>query len=401
MPTYKVQAYPVSGPDRSLIVSASSSQEAYDKVRAWGFVPGRMVKEWALMSFLARPFRQLRQEDLILILRQLAYALESGFSLSECLRTMDFQGRSAAASRLIHDLQWGLDRGLSFSQALAETRVSLPEEVEAWARIGEQEGRLDQAFFELARLLEAKGQMRQKVRQSLAYPIFVLMMTLVVSLFLLFFVLPILAESYLELTGSLPWYMAMLLGGRQVLAILFLGLGGLIALYGLEGKGVLPARLAPWFQRLAREVPVFKEIRAWTYYVSFGRSFASLLEAGVPLAQAMDLLQSQAGPKVYLKDLAQARVRLAQGQSIPRALEACRFVPGPARSLVVLGDQTGQLPKALALSARMTEDRLKGRLETMVKLIEPLSVLVLGGVVLFVALAFFLPLLNSYDLYMG
>lgn len=399
METYKVQAYTDNGQVRMLVVTAASTRDAYTKVKAWGYTPGKIMKEWPLKTFLLKPFRSLRQEDLVLILRQMAYSLQGGYSLGDVLRALETDKQASRPTRLLGDLQEGLHQGKSFSKALEASGMDLPYEVIQWAKIGEQQGRLDAALFEVADILDQKDALKKKVRQSLAYPSLVLAMTFAVALFLLFFVLPILADTYLDLAGSLPWYMPLLLGGRVVLLVGLLLVGFALVLLLLENKGVLPLKISPWIWDIGGCLPWLKDIRAWSYYVPFSKAFAGLLGAGVPLDSCINLLQGQAGPRAYKKDLACAGIKLSQGQSIPQALASCRFIPGSAWGLIRLGDKTGQLPQTLALSADMVEAKLSYRLDGLAKLLEPMAILILGGVVFLVALTFFLPLLDSYNLY--
>ncbi len=349
---------------------------------------------------------RLRMDELIFLLRQLASLLNSGIALHESLVLLQKDNNRKSVSRVCQTLAEQLVLGRSLSQAFRTLTVSQASVVADWLEIGEEQGDPVSALETAADQLDDAEQLRQQFLQQLLYPFIVFLMVLGVGALLSFFVLPALAHTYLNLNVQLPFFMTPLLligeffhqrSALALMMVLVVPLALAMVLFYLWYKGTLRLR----FWQMCLRLPILRRLIHHSLYIAFARSLGRLLSSGVRLSKAFDMLAHQKRFHVVLGELAQVQDALLGGSALSRAVCATTFVPQTARRMIETGEQTGTLPSMLMDSADHYERYLKRQLALLVRVIEPLSIAFLGLMVLFMALSFFLPLLQSYRAFLS
>ncbi len=341
------------------------------------------------------------EEALIFFLRQLAFMLQSGISISRTLTYLQEDAPKRYIRMICEDLQKGLSKGKPLQAAWRDSALGLPAEIGDWFEIGDMMGDLSSAAQTAADELAERRHLKQSVAQQVFYPVLVLCLLLLFFNLLLFVILPTLMQTYAQLGVRLPVMMQPLAALSKLFAVpglsfilvplgpaLFIALGIWVNLYP-------PARHRLW--QLARRLPPVRRLLYRHLYVAFAGSLGRLLSAGVGLERALVFLQKRQFMASVGEDLGALTLALHRGMPLSRAMENLDFVPELAATLLFAGEQAGNLPQALLDTAGYYRERAEMEQRFLLRIIEPVAVVFLGAMVLAVALMFFLPLLGTYD----
>ena len=327
-------------------------------------------------------------------LQQLATMLHSGLSLLGALRTVAEQARRARAMAVWADVADRIEQGASFATALAAHPRVFSEHVVQLVRVGESSGNLDAALRSAADHLERVRQMRLTVFNALMYPAIVAVMAAGVTGFLVIGVIPKL-EKYLGGRGrTLPAITQNLLDVvawlQQWAAQLGLLAGALVAALLLIHRWP-PGRLVldRWLLRL----PVIGRVLRLAGTATLARSLSVLVESGVTLLDSLRTVGRLLGNRALAARIESARESVLGGGTLASALAGAEFMPMLPR-MVAVGESAGTLVPVLEEVAAFHEAQLVAAIRRMSLLIEPVVILVVGGIVGFVYIAFFVALFS-------
>lgn len=333
--------------------------------------------------------------DIELGLQQLATMLRSGMTLLAALRTVGDQTGRPRTAALWLDIRERVERGETLSSSLTRYPGQFSAYVIQLVRVGEHSGELDQLLTRAAEHLEQTRNTRMMVLNALTYPVLVMVMAIGVAAFMVFGVIPK-VQHFLEGQGrALPPITQALLdissGCRHHLprfgiasVVLAVGIGAILQWP--------PARLAihaAWLR-----VPVVGEVLRLSGTAAFSRGLGILVESGVTLLDGLKTVEHLVGNLALQRRVALARMAVMRGESLADALAAGHgFLPMMGR-MVAVGEATGTLGATLFESARFHEARLLAFIRRLSVMVEPVTILVVGGIVGFVYAAFFLALFS-------
>ena len=344
---------------------------------------------------LSLPFARVSAGQLVVSTRQLATLVKAGMPLLRALRTVSDQLEPGRLQQIFVVITSDVEAGAKLSEALSRhPKEFLPFYVNM-IRAGEVGGLLDEILRRLAELLEKQQRIRQQVRSALMYPAFVMIAALSILVILMVFVVPTFLGMFTELGSALPlptrilvavcdairlgwWWVALLLAGGTALLR--------TAMRTDTGKRLL--------DRLVLRLPVVGSLVHRLLIARFARTLGTLLSSGVPILAALETVRLTVFNSVLgdaLKDLEQ---HLKAGESLARPMELSRAFPPLVSRMVALGEETGQLDQMFAQIADSYEEEVAIQLGGLTQLLEPLLIVLVGGVVGFIVVAMFLPLLS-------
>lgn len=403
MDMYKCRFVNQSGNRRKMTIQADSEAHAYELLQSQGYYPIALNKESPLEGYIRKRFRKLPEDETILFAKQVAFSLRSGFSLLETLHHIKNETSKTTFLRFVQQAEQNLLQGMSFSDAIHKTPYAVPQLLIDWAVIGERQGKLDTALDDAAKLLDESRRFKDNLRAQLAYPLLILVLILAVTALVLIIVLPVLAETYFGMYQTLPWYLSLMLYFGKLLPWLLGWLLLFLLIAALIKKRMQTFVKHPKMTMLRKQMlkmPVLRDVLRWSTFVPFARVFGQLLASGVSAGDALGMLEKQPSFRFFQHDIAAVNRQLITGQPLSLALQRCSFIPQMAAAMIAMGERSGQLPRVLLESSKHYEERLMSRISFLVKMIEPLTIVLLGIIVLMVALGLFLPLLDSYQVFM-
>lgn len=336
--------------------------------------------------------------DLALFTRQMAALLEAGIPLARGLRGLASDAGSRILARTAADVADRIESGQSLSESMEAHPEAFNGMYVSMIRAGEQAGALDDVLDDLATYLEKVEAIQTKVRSALSYPVFVLIFALLATGFLLFKVVPTFAEIYGEMGQNLPAVTVAVLAASNairdnVLVSLGLLIGGLVLLH-------------LWMRtrsgRYARDafligVPIFGPIVRKAVMSRFARTLGILIRSGLPLLESLELVGAAVANATVRRAIGQARQQIAVGQGITSAFRATGKFPEMVLQLMATGEESGELDAMLVKTSDFYDRQVAASVHGLTSLIEPLMIVIVGGVIGVIVVSMFLPIFYLGD----
>lgn len=334
----------------------------------------------------------VRSIDVSISLRQLAVMLRSGLTLLAALRTVAEQARRPKMSRVWGAVADAIQDGSSFADAAAKHRC-FPELAVQLIRVGEQTGQLEGVLRRAAEAIDSRRKLLKSMVMALVYPAIVILMTIGVVAVLVLYLIPRLERFLRALGKRLPPMTEALLTASALsreyavpggIAIAFLVVA-LVAVYKWP-----PGRLV--MDRLLLRLPIIGGILKLAGSTLFSRSMALLLSSGITLVEALATVERLLPNKYLAETLGKARERILRGSDLSAPLLASGAFEPMLPRMIAVGETSGTIEEVLDEVAGFHEEELESRVKNLSTIIEPVIIIVIGGIVGFVYIAVFLAL---------
>lgn len=348
---------------------------------------GGFALELSVQSPARRPGRRTTAEDLALGLRSLATLLASGIPVARALALLDDLAPESWRA-VLPEIRRRVEQGENLGTALEASPLPLPPHIVGIVEAGEAGGGLVRAVERAAQLLEIRSAHRAELRKALAYPLVLALAGWASLTLLVGIVLPRFADLLADTGQQLPASTRVVLAvGAAVHAGWLPGLlGFFLAVAVWQAWVTKPAGQARWHQLLLR-TPIIGGIRQSAATGNSCAALSALLDAGVPLAQALPPAARASGDRAMESSLVAARQRIALGAALSSALRAESAMTLVVIQMVRLGEDTGRLSEMLAHGGALESARAIRLVQRVVQIIEPALILLFGGLVMIVAAA--------------
>ncbi len=402
MPVFAYKGLNDSGRNVQGVVEADSARAARARLRKDGVYPTAVVEESAEPSATAfswRPSARVSTADVALISRQLATLLSAGVPVVEALSAVGEQAERPAATRVLSHLRDDVSQGTSLADAMAEHPSVFPGLYVGMVRAGETAGALDLVLERLATHTEGQTRLRAKVRNALAYPVIMSCISGGIVLLMLGFVVPKVTRIFAEQEQELPLPTRILLGASNAITESWWLL--LLILLALVAGGLAFARRPggrAWIDRRLLSLPLLGPILTKVAVARFSSTLATLLGNGIPLLGSLELAGQVIGNEALREAIEEARTAIREGQSVAEPLRRSGLFPPLLTRMIAVGERSGDLEPMLERVADAYEHDVESSLAGLTAVLEPLMILVMGGVMLFVVLAILLPIFEINSL---
>ena len=402
MAAFSYRAVDAGGRASAGVVEAASPAAARADLRGLGLLPLEVAAASPTTAARAHPRFSLRPmlpvAALVLVTRQMATLLGSGLRIEDALATIA-QGQPPRVASLMLALRSAVMEGRSFGAALALYPQAFSEDYRASVAAGDAAGRLDQVMAHLASFVENRARNRQTVQLALLYPALLSMVSLGIITLLMAFVVPDIVRVFTSRGADLPFLTRALIAISA--AVRDYGLiaagGGVVAALAAARWLAVPVNRQVWHRILAEgwlTANVSRRINA----AQFAGTLATLVQSQVPLLEA---LQAAAGvvPNAHMRArVVELGIKVRQGMSLRRAMDEAACFPPMLVAMVASGEATGGLGAALERAAADQQRDLDAWVKTLVALVEPAILLVMGGMVMAMVLAILLPIVSMNGL---
>jgi len=345
----------------------------------------------------ARPARgrRIALGDLVVMSRQLATLVRAGIPIVECLHVLATQTENPALVRVINAVRLDVLGGDTLSGAMARHPRAFNETTIALVQAGEAAGVLEETLETAALQYDREAELREKVRSAFIYPAVVLVVAAVVVLFMLFVIVPVFANVYVQFRAQLPLVTRVLVSTSFVM----LRYGWVALLAGLVAAAVAVrwvrtprGRMA--YDRLRLRLPILGKLNRKIAVARFTQTLAAVTRAGVPILRALAVSAGTCGNRVIEEAALKVAEHVKEGATIAVPLEQTGEFPPMVTRMIAAGEQAGELDHMLAEVNRFYQRDIEYTVGRITRLIEPLMTVIVGGVVLFVLLALYLPVFN-------
>jgi general secretion pathway protein F len=398
LPIFEYQALDGAGKAIRGIIDADSARTARAKLRGQGVYPTEIREEdvataQRFPSF--NPFGRVRAKDLALVSRQLATLMEAGIPLISSLSALIEQLGNPVLRKIITQIRERVREGSSFADALALHPQVFSNLFIGMVRAGEVSGTLVLTLGRWADFNEHQVALRQRIRAALTYPVFMFVIGLGVLFFLMTFVVPTVTKIFSDLGQALPLPTMILISVSNFMSRFWWVLvGGFIAM-ALWLRRILRSEAgALAWDRLKLKIPLAGNLHRKMAISRWSRTLGTLLSGGLPLLQALEISQGVVENRLLSQALAEARESIRGGEEMALSLKQSALFPSAVLEMVSVGEKSGELGKMLEKVALTLENEAEADLRSLVSLLEPVMILIMGVGVGFIALSVLLPILE-------
>jgi len=423
MPTYAYEALNAAGKPQSGTIEASNSDEAVQRIKGEGFFPtavreqkvkgdgsvkgaGKVKKKKKKGAGFNISIGRVSRKHLTLFTRQLSTLQDAGLPLLRSLKILEAQQKPGQLKAILAGVAEDVEGGTTLSDSMARQPKAFDRLYCKMVNAGEIGGVLDVILQRLANFLEKAQRLRRRVIGALIYPVVVIMVAVVIVTGIMVFVIPKFQEIFNDFNVELPGLTVWLIGvsmwvagqqdGQTVPgAIWILCSPFFVFMFLTLIRKTGPGRAVT--DILVLRVPVLGGMLRKTAVARFTRTLGTLISAGVPILEAIMITRDTSGNYVYEKALTKVHDSIREGETFAGPLRESKVCDSLVVNMIDVGEETGDLDMMLMKIADNYDEEVDVAVAGLLSLLEPLMVVVLGGIVGTIVLALFMPLVKMIE----
>ena len=409
MPIFQYSALDSQGVEIKDEIDALSQKEAISKIRNMGYFPTKVTTRGAAKKTGARagiaPKKRrgaggrVKVKAVTQFARQLSTLQDAGLPILRSLRILEEQQRSGTFRRTIGYVADDIEGGSTLSEAMGRHPKAFDRLLVSMVAAGETGGVLDLILSRVADFMEKAQKLKSRVKSAMIYPIVVISAAFLILLGLMLFVVPNFKDALTEMTegAELPKITQIVLGISNWIALQY----GWAILLGVPFAVIFTLKFIRRF-RLGRyvldsiklRVPVMGQITGKVSVTRWTRTLGTLISAGVPILDAINVTRETAGNEVFAKMLGNVHNSIRQGDTFAGPLRQSKTVDLIVSNMVAVGEETGDLDKMLLKVADNYDEQVDVLVASLMSMLEPIMIVVLGTMVMTIVLAIFAPMIQ-------
>ncbi len=403
MPTYVAIGRDTSGTQRKKRVSAENPNEARNLLKDEGLFVMDLKEEAGFnidLESIKTSMTKVTVKDKAIFSRQFAALVNAGVALVRGLGVLAEDCSNPKLKQALMAINADVQQGTNLSDAMRKHPACFDNLYVALIQAGEVGGVLDEVLNRLAKLLEDLARLQNQIKSAMAYPVTVGFLAVIIFVGMTVFLLPIFADMFEDLGADLPVFtqVMMMISRflRQPLNWVFMvaAISALSFAYRryyatLNGRRVI--------DRISLKMPLFGDLIQKTATARFCRTFGSLSKSGVPILTALEIVRDTAGNQVIAEAVDDARKDVQGGGMISIALQKHAVFPSMAVQMISIGEETGELDSMLMKVADFYEDEVEQAVKALTSVMEPIMIMVLGGMVGSILVSMYLPMFKIME----
>lgn len=397
MPKYKYKAVRANGESFEAVAEGKDRFEIYAQVRKEGATVLTVTEEGtskfsmdALTSLLSR----VKESEKIVLIRNLSAMIAAGLPLSRALNVMERQSKNPKLKKILNAIQADLQKGDELSVAMKKFPEVFTPLIVSMVKAGEESGTLSETLRTISEQMDRSYQLKKKIHGALIYPAIVVIALIIVGILMLIFIVPTLTSTFTELGVELPATTQMIITASDFLTNYTLLALGLIVMVIAGFAAILRTEAGKrTFDTILLRTPIIGGLVRETNAARTGRTLSSLLSSGVNVMQAIDITKDVLQHTGYKVVMGETREAVQRGEPISAVLQKHeKLYPPLVAELIAVGEETGKLPDMLKEVANFYENEVEQKTKNMSTILEPVLMLLVGGVVGFFAVSMITPI---------
>jgi len=339
--------------------------------------------------------KKVKLKELAIYSRQLSVLIDAELPLIQGLNILAKQTKNKYFTEVIQNIRADVEAGSTLNQAKRKYPKVFDDLYCNLVASGEQSGSLDIMLRRLSEFLEKIVKLRSQVRQALIYPSAIMIFSVLIVVFMLWKVIPVFANIFIELGASLPGLTAFILALSNFLQnyIIYI-FGGLIALvigfrYARKTQGGRRA-----IDKAFLKIPLFGNLLEKVGLSRVTRTLSTLLSGGVPMLESLKITSSTSGNKILEENVMKSRTMVSEGTSLTDAFKETGAFPFMMVQMVGVGEATGTLDEMLVKLADFYDDEVEATVSALLSVLEPIMLIFVGGMVGVIVVSMYLPIFS-------
>jgi type IV pilus assembly protein PilC len=406
MPTFVAKVRDSQGKSKQEKIVANSLSDARTELRQQGFViqdlqqfKGFDLAEALDLTKLQNKFATVAVKDKAIFSRQFAALTNAGVAIVRSLGVLSEQCGNPKLKEALLDISGEVQNGVNLSDAMRKHPECFDGLYVSMIQAGEVGGVLDEVLNRLAKLLEDTARLQNQIKSAMSYPTVVGGLAVIIFLAMTIFLIPIFANIFKDLGTELPaltqfmlWISGVLTSWRLFVLIgIVVGAKVAFDMYYKTPVGTLN------IDALSLKLPLFGDLIQKSAIARFSRTFGSLTRSGVPILTSLEIVRDTSGNQVIANAIDSARSEVQQGGMISFALQKENCFPPMAIQMMRIGEETGELDGMLMKVADFYEDEVEQAVKALTSVLEPVMIVVIGGMVAVILLSMYLPMFAVFE----
>ena len=389
-PTFRWSGRDAQGRPQSGTLQALHADLARAQLRRQGIQKAQVQRVWW------SPPDGIKSKDLATMTRQWAAMLKAGVPVVQALAMLCKSMAHKSLVRVMQTVLSDVTSGIALHDALARHPRVFSSLFVHMVQAGESAGILDEIMERLSQTLEKNEALRSKIRSALMYPIAVLLVATGILVLILMWVVPVFEDVFQSLGAPLPWSTQVVVSLSDSLVQTWPLLLAMLALpiWAAQHKGPSASRLRLWAAQWFLRWPVLGPLLTTSIVARWSQTLSALLSAGVPLTEALGPTAQACDHPVFERATFQLQRRVVQGSSLSEAMGQTERFPAMIVQLCATGEETGALDTLLGRAGSLMVTELDDQVNGLTSLLEPLIIVVLGGLIGAILVAMYLPIFN-------
>jgi len=407
MPTYQYEAMDHTGREVKDAIDAATQEEAQQLIRQKGFFVTKIsekakktrkaaaAKKGGRRKKKSFTIGRISTKQLCTFTRQLSTLQDAGLPVLRSLRILEGQCKPGVLKNALGDVVEDIESGQTLSEAFAKHPKAFDRLYCNMIKAGEAGGALEAILQRLADFKEKAQSLKRKIKGAMVYPIVVIFVACVIVGFILYFIIPKFEAIFNDFGVPLPQMTKVLISASHFLIkyfyIVFLTPLFIWMFIKLLYRNKTGAYVC---DRVLLMIPVMGTIAEKSTVARTMRTLGTLVQSGVPILEALSIVRETAGNAVFERAFTRIYDSIREGETIAQPLREARIVDDIVVNMIDVGEETGDLDTMLNKIADNYDEEVEVAVESLVSLLEPIMIVVLGGIVGFIVIALFLPLIT-------
>ena len=399
MPLYKCKVINSSGQRQTVLREAMDELSLrasirQDEIHMLSF---SVVKEEKENEFFAVSSK-IQFSEVITFFRQFSVMLKAGIPISDCLNNLHKQKFSVPFRNVLQTVYLDVESGVLLSDAFAKHPKVFPRFFVSMVGIGEVSGSLDRVLTNMADYYENDRRIKKKASSAMVYPTLLVCMVIVVVIFLCLFILPQFESTINELGGEVPKITKIVMGISEFIQNYFfiilpvgVAIAFLVVLFFRTAKGKYVKDV------LLLNLPIISTVQKNLITSRFSRAFIILLSSGMNMIDVLENLKKMLGNEVFTRKFDYTIEEVKRGRRIASSIEATGLFPSLLTEMINVGEKSGNIEEVLESTSDYFDEQVEASIAKAVAAIEPMAIVMLGGVVCLVILSVLVPMMSMMN----
>lgn len=397
MKSFKYSACDSSGMRKEGLTQAESANDVIAWLHEHGYTPVNVqeVLQGGQETRRKTGRKRIKSADVAALCWQLTTMVEGGIPITTGLETISDDIENLQLQDILKQILDKMRGGESFSGGISEFPKVFDQLSRAIVLAGETSGNLPGALRRVAEHYDSRDKLAKKVKGAMAYPIFVFVFIILIVIFIMTFIIPRFRTIFDQFGGDLPAFTRAFMGFYDMVRYNLIFIVGFIFIAVCLAVFVSKTHKGHYMlSTLALKIPLLGRIFSQAFVAMFCKTMATLLAAGVSVLEVFDILSTMTNNDVIKDAVVKARGYIVGGSNVSLSLATAGFFPNMVVKMIQVGEESGSLPQVLERTSDYYERKVDSTISTVLGLLEPIMIVTVGGIVLVVILALYLPIFS-------